>query len=143
MLAYMLSGARNYEIVLFSLGLDALFTTLVYVGIIVILHFIRKSKLKRSTTAIPELGSKIIGKGGVYTYLFGSVGIYASIQLVAKLYDMISKFIDPSYGLPVNLTEKLYWPTEFAKLFIYAALGYLISLGAFYLAKYYLKHFEK
>lgn len=143
MLAYMLSGASNYEIVLFSLGLDALFTTLVYVGIIVVLHFIRKSKLKRSTTAIPELENKIVGRGGVYTYLFGSVGIFAAIQLVTKLYDMISKFIDPSYGLPVNLTEQLYWPTEFVKLIIYAALGYLISLGAFHLAKYYLKHYEE
>ena len=143
MLAYTLSGARNYQVALFSLGIDAFFTTLIYVGIIVSVHFIRKSKLTHHGNAVPELDGKIVSRGGIYTYLFGSVGIYAAVQIIAKLYDMISKFIDPSYGLPVNLTEQLYWPTEFVKLFIYASLGYLISLGAFYLAKYYLKHYQE
>ena len=143
MLAYTLSGARNYQVALFSLGIDAFFTTLIYIGIIVTVHFIRKSKLTHQGNAVPELDGKIVSRGGIYTYLFGSVGIYAAVQIIAKLYDMISKFIDPSYGLPVNLTEQLYWPTEFVKLFIYASLGYLISLGAFYLAKYYLKHYKE
>ena len=142
MMSYALSGARNFAGAVFMLGVDALTNTAIYAVILVVLVILRKNKMEYQDASL-TLNDKIIAKGGAYSYIVTAVGIFGAAQLAAMLYSMISAFVDPSIGIPINIQEWVYWITEYLTFFIYFAIGYLIVLGVFWLCKYYLSHFEE
>ena len=139
MLSYALSGARNYSAAVFLLGVDALVNILIYAVILAILSIIRKKD--RTESVSDSLQNKMLAKGGAYTYITTAIGVFGGAQLAATLYSMISAFVDPSIGTPINLQEWIYWITEYLTLFIYVGIGYIIVLGVFWLCKYYRAHF--
>ena len=141
--AYIFSGSRAYYEALFMLGTDTLINTALYAVILVVLLFVRSRKQRSESGVTAPLGDKLIGKGGMFSYLFASVGVFAAANLAAMLFSMISAFVDPSIGPPINAQEWVYWITEYASLAIYAAIGYFISVAICYLCEYYLKHFAK
>lgn len=140
MLSYITSGARNYATAVFILGVDALVNTLIYAVILVASVQIRKRKMSCQDYSI-TLCDKIISKGGAYSFIVTVTAIFGAAQLAAILYSMISAFVDPSIGIPINVQEWVYWITEYLTFFIYLGIGYFIVLGIFWLCKYYRAHF--
>lgn len=142
MLAYAVSGAKNFAAAVFILGVDATANTLIYAVILAVLVLIRKKRVSKSENVL-TLEDKIISKGGAYSYMVTATAVYGAAQLITVLYTMITDFLDPSIGIPINVQEWVYWVTEYLMLFIYVGIGYFIVLGIFWLCKYYLKHFEE
>lgn len=142
-LCYAFLGGVDYEKAIFFLGADMLAGIVVYSLIIMTVSLIRRGKKKRGLDTHPDVNGKIIGKGGIFSYIFASVGIYFGVQLGLKMYDMISAFLDPSIGLPINPREWMYWITEYLTQMIYGAIGYFTCLALWSLCKYYIRHFKK
>ena len=143
MISYIISGAKSYAAALFMLGTDASANTLLYAVILAILETVRYKKQKSKTDITPPIPKKSIGKSGMFSYLWASVGVFAAAQLLALIYAMISAFVDPSLGTPINLQEWVYWITEYLTVVIYAVLGYFLALSACYMCEYYKKHFSE
>lgn len=142
MLAYAVSGARNFAAAVFILGVDAIANTLIYAVILTVLALMRKKRVSNNTNEL-TLEDKIISKGGAYSYMVTATAIYGAAQLITVLYTMITDFLDPSIGIPINIQEWVYWVTEYLMLFIYVGIGYFIVLGIFWLCKYYHTHFAE
>ena len=142
-MSYSVSGARNYQYAVFALGVDALANLLIYAVIILILALMKKKNTATNGYTVPTLQDKIISKGGAYTYIVTATAIYGAAQLFTTLYTMISDFLDPSIGTPINVQEWVYWITKYLTAFIYLGIGYFIVLGIFYLCKYYRTHFAE
>ncbi|MBR2461471.1 MAG: hypothetical protein IKB34_09610 [Clostridia bacterium] len=141
MCAYPFSGAKSYIEAIFVLGTDMLINTAVYAVILLILILIRRHKLKKGEDITAPLNSRLIARGGTFSYPNSAIGTFAIFQISALMYSMISAFVDPSIGTPINVREWVYWITEYLTCFIYAAIGYVIAVGICYLCEYYLKHF--
>ena len=142
-ISYAISGARNYEYAVFTLGVDAAATMLIYALIIVILSVIKKKRTAAGTSDAVELRDKLIDKGGAYTYVVTSTAIFGAAQVLSTLATMITDFLNPSIGTPINIQEWVYWITKYLTEFIYLGIGYFIVLGIFYLTKYYRTHFAE
>ena len=142
MFAYALSGARNYEYAVFALGVDAIANVLVYALIIVVLALMSRKRLLTDNTP-PQLGDKLLAKGGAYTYIVTATVLFGAAQLAATLYTMIYDFLDPSIGTPINLQEWIYWITKYLTTLIYLGIGYMIVLGIFHLCNYYRTRFAE
>ena len=86
--------------------------------------------IKRKTfMAIEEykFSSKI--KKHPYTGAFViSCAIFGAVQLIVLLYRMIGDFLDPSLGVPVSVADTVYWVLEYAYIFVYTAIGFVISV---------------
>ena len=142
-MSYSVSGARNYQYAVFALGVDALANLLIYAVIILILALIKTKSTSAEGYTVPALQDKIISKGGAYSYVVTATAIYGGTQLLTTLYTMVSDFLDPSIGTPINMQEWVYWITKYLTTFIYLGIGYFIVLGIFYLCKYYRTHFAE
>lgn len=141
--AYDMSGASNLNKAFANITflINGAANLLCYAIILLILILIRRKKTARNQ--LPELGNKLFSRGGAYSYVIAATLIFSLAQLATRLYDMIDAFLDPSLGLPVNATEWIYWISQYVTLFIYAAIGYLISLSIFYLCKKLQKRFAE
>ncbi len=140
-MSYAISGARNYGYAVFALSVDALANMLVYAAIIIMIAIMKKKNVNKGECSVPELSDKLIAKGGAYSYIVAATTVYGAAQLFTTLYTMVSDFLDPSIGVPINLQEWVYWITKYLTTFIYLGIGYFIVLGIFYLCKYYRAHF--
>lgn len=141
--AYLLSGAKNFAVATFTFAVDAIANTLVYAVILVVLALIRKNQNKKGDLSVQLSKDKLIAKGGAYSYMLTAAGIFGIAQLATTLYRMITDFLDPSIGVPINLQEWIYWVTEYLTIIIYLGIGYFIVLGIFWLCKYYKEHFSE
>ena len=142
-MSYAISGARNYGYAIFSLSVDALANMLIYAAIIIMIAAMKKKNVKKGNCDSPELSDKLISKGGAYSYIVAATTVYGAAQILSTLFTMVSDFLDPSIGVPINLQEWVYWITKYLTTFIYLGIGYLIVLGIFYLAKHLKKQFEE
>ena len=142
-MAYALSGARNFGYAVFALGVDALANMLIYAIIIVMLAIMKSKNTKKGNIEAPQLSDKLIAKGGAYSYIVAATVVYGAAQLLATLYTMVSDFLDPSIGTPNNAQEWVYWITSYLTTFIYLGIGYFIVLGFFYLCNYFRARFAE
>lgn len=141
--AYLLSGAKNFAVATFTFAVDAVANTLIYAVILVALILIRKNEIKKGNLPPKLSKDRLIDKGGAYTYILTATGIFGIAQLATTLYRMVTDFLDPSIGVPINLQEWIYWVTEYLTIVIYLGIGYFIVLGVFWLCKYYKEHFSE
>ena len=142
-MSYAVSGARNYGYAVFALGVDALANMLIYAVIIVILAVIKKKNTAKGITDTPTLTDKLIAKGGAYSYAVVATTVFGAAQILSTLYTMVTDFLDPSIGPPINIQEWVYWITKYLTTFIYLGIGYIMILGVFYLCKHYLARFAE
>lgn len=68
-----------------------------------------------------------------------SISVHFGVQLLTVLVNMITAFIDPSIGPPVNAADILYWVLQYLSVIVLAAVGLIVIILIIFLSEHYLK----
>jgi hypothetical protein len=137
LIAYKLAGGRSLALAMITFGGDMLASLAVHALALTVLLLMHRRAVKRGRATVAPLNGRLTGKGGIFPFITAAVSVFGGAKLLLLVVNTVSDFTDPSLGLPVNLGEWIYWLTEYAMLFIYAAIGYFISVAIAYLCEHY------
>lgn len=131
----LVSSALTYFLYAGALPVSAIFMLiadgLANLAVTALVHVLvqRYAKKRKTFMDIPEYRFSFELKKHPYTGAFViSCAIFGAVQLIVLLYRMIGDFLDPSLGVPVNVSDTVYWVLEYAYIFIYTAIGFVISV---------------
>ena len=142
LMAYWVCGGQDIISAIFILFLDFISTEAVY-GLILFL-LLRISKKKQTVLNIAPYKVRLLDISHPVTKgVFTAVTVFGAASLIALIYTMVDDFIDPSLGMPINLSEWLYWILEYLSVFIRYIVGYLAAMAVTVLASSYVRKTKK
>ncbi len=64
-----------------------------------------------------------------YTKVFAlACACFGGAQLLILIYTMVSEFLDPSLGPPMNISDVLYWVFQYLTALLYVVVGFVIAV---------------
>lgn len=124
------------------LTVDAVVNLAVCLAIYVALRLI--SKKRQTVLNVPPLKGRYtdISHPLVFSDVI-AVAIHFGVQLLTVLYNMITAFVDPSIGPPVNASDVIYWVLQYLSVIALAALALVAVEAVFLLSEHYVRSGER
>ena len=135
---YAVYGGDNIGPAVFMLFTDCVINEVIYLLIYFII--LKVSEKKNTFMTFPKFKFLPIDFHHPYVraFIIGAA-VFGGAQLLAVLYTMISDFLDPSLGVPVNSRDILYWVFEYVSVIVNTLIGFFVMLFSAFLTEKYLR----
>ena len=135
---YFVYGGDNIGPAIFMLVTDLIINELIYF----VMYFIvlKISEKKNTFMTFPKFKFPPIDIHHPYVRAFIiCAAVFGGAQLLTVLYTMISDFLDPSLGVPVNTRDIFYWVFEYVFVILYTLIGFFVMIFSAILTEKYLR----
>jgi len=135
---YFIYGGNNIGPAVFMLFTDAVINEAIYFLIYFII--LKVSEKKNTFMTFPKFKFPPIDFHHTYVraFIIGAA-VFGGAQLLTVLYTMISDFLDPSLGVPVNTRDIFYWVFEYVFVVVHTMIGFFVMLLSAVLTEKYLR----